>query len=714
MNSVTSSQWIEANQSYLMGRVAAVRQALERRLGGGTELPPGSPSARTTPPEDLALARDAEPPAGPDETEATRQAPPFALDVVSAAFGLSPFERDLLLLCAGPDLDSKFCGLIASLQGDTRRTSPTFSLALGALPGAHWSALAPVGPLRRWRLLELGTGDALTSAPLRIDEHVLHFLTGLNHPDDRLQGLVRPVAPSDGLPPSQTELVGRVAYAVTRSLADPAQPVVQLNGPDFAGRRAVAAAACAALGLRLCALRAADIPAAPADRETLARFWEREAVLRQTALLLELDDTEDVELGRGTAPFLEGLHGIVLVSKRDPWRARQRPVVRFEVTKPTVQEQKVLWQQALGPAAAQLDGQLDRIVAQFSLGCADIRAASAGLVGSNGGVAAVPTTHGPDPAPPLRGTLSPSDGERAGVRSSFTSSASPDEPNGLADRLWDLCRDHTRPRLDDLAQRLKPLADWDDLILPEEQRRTLREIAAQVRHRFRVYDAWGFSAKCTRGLGISALFTGPSGTGKTMAAEVLAHELQLDLYRIDLSQVVNKYIGETEKNLRRVFDAAEDSGVILLFDEAEALFGKRSEVKDSHDRYANIEVSYLLQRMEAYRGLAILTTNLKTALDTAFLRRIRFVVQFPFPDAAQRAEIWRRIFPTTTPTEGLDVRKLSCLNVPGGNIRNIALNAAFLAADDGQSVRMSHLLRAARTEYAKLEKPLADAETRGW
>jgi SpoVK/Ycf46/Vps4 family AAA+-type ATPase len=198
-----------------------------------------------------------------------------------------------------------------------------------------------------------------------------------------------------------------------------------------------------------------------------------------------------------------------------------------------------------------------------------------------------------------------------------------------------------------------------------------------------------------------------------MAAEVLANELRLDLYRIDLSQVVSKYIGETEKNLRHVFDAAEDGGVVLLFDEADALFGKRSEVKDSHDRYANIEVSYLLQRMEAYRGLAILTTNMKQALDTAFLRRIRFVVQFPFPDAGQRALIWGRMFPAQTPTEGLDPQRLARMNVAGGNIRNIALHAAFLAAEDGEPVRMSHMIRAARNEYAKLEKPLTETEIGG-
>jgi SpoVK/Ycf46/Vps4 family AAA+-type ATPase len=199
-----------------------------------------------------------------------------------------------------------------------------------------------------------------------------------------------------------------------------------------------------------------------------------------------------------------------------------------------------------------------------------------------------------------------------------------------------------------------------------------------------------------------------------MGAEALANDLHLDLYRIDLASVVSKYIGETEKNLQRVFDAADQSGAILLFDEADALFGKRSEVKDSHDRYANIEVSYLLQRMEAYRGLAILTTNMKTALDPAFLRRLRFIVEFPFPDTAQRLRIWCRAFPSATPTEALNFARLAQLRVAGGNIRSIAVSAAFLAADAGEPVRMSHLMAAARGEYAKLQRQLTAAESKAW
>ena len=268
--------------------------------------------------------------------------------------------------------------------------------------------------------------------------------------------------------------------------------------------------------------------------------------------------------------------------------------------------------------------------------------------------------------------------------------------------------------MENLAQRIVPMSGWEDLVLPEPQVQALRQVASQMRHRMTVHETWGFSLKGRRGLGVTALFAGESGTGKTLAAEVLARELALELYRVDLSAVVSKYIGETEKNLKQVFDAAEEGGVLLLFDEADALFGKRSEVKDSHDRYANIEVSYLLQRMEAYQGLAILTTNSKSALDKSFQRRLRFTVSFPFPDSTQREAIWLRIFPDTTPTQGLDYARLAQLNVAGGNIRNIALNASFLAAASGTPVQMVHVLQAAKMEAQKIERPISEAEIRGW
>jgi len=289
-----------------------------------------------------------------------------------------------------------------------------------------------------------------------------------------------------------------------------------------------------------------------------------------------------------------------------------------------------------------------------------------------------------------------------------------ESPSELVQGAWRICRERARGGLDELASRIPARAAWDDLILPEQQVELLQALARQVRHRHRIFEQWGFAARPGRTPGITALFSGPSGAGKTLASEVLAAELELDLYRIDLSATVSKYIGETEKNLRRIFDAAEASGAILLFDEADALFGKRSEVKDSHDRLANMEVSYLLQRMEAYRGLAILTTNMKSALDSAFLRRLRFIVNFPFPAPAERERIWRRAFPSQTPVESLDWEKLGRLAVAGGNIANIALDAAFRAAHEESPVGMRHVLAAARAECAKMEKPLADNEVKGW
>ncbi|HNP73667.1 MAG TPA: ATP-binding protein, partial [Kouleothrix sp.] len=405
--------------------------------------------------------------------------------------------------------------------------------------------------------------------------------------------------------------------------------------------------------------------------EALARLWEREAALAGLALLVECPDrdADQAKLGvvRGLA---EQVSGALIVAGTERLDGVDRPSVVLEVARLTAAEQRAIWRAALGATAAQLNGQLDQIAAQFSLGPSAIGAAVRQV--------------GDDPG------------------------------SDLGAALWDACRSQARPRLDDLAQRIESAAAWDDLVLPEAQLEMLRGVLAHVRQRATVYERWGFARRGGRGLGITALFAGPSGTGKTLAAEVLANELRLDLYRVDLSQVVSKYIGETEKNLRRVFDAAEGGGAVLLFDEADALFGKRSEVKDSHDRYANVEVSYLLQRMEAYRGLALLTTNMKQAIDAAFLRRIRFVVTFPFPDTAQRAEIWRRVFPPGVPTAGLSAEKLACLSLAGGNIANIALGAAVLAADAGAPVGMAHVLAAARAEYAKLDRTLTEAETAGW
>ncbi len=652
--------WPEANDRYLMAEVDVVRAALENHAARlvDEDLPDRSAAA-----------------AAALEAAAAALPAPAALDQLVSLFGLSPFERAVLLMGVGMESAAGFDALCAAAHGNAQRDFPTFRLALDALPGGHWSALSPEGNLRGFRLVEVGGGNALATSPLRLAERVLHHLLGVGHLDERLAGLVEPVPPVLELAPSHRALAQRIV-ALWKPVDDAAGiPVVQLTGGEAADRRAIAACACALIQRRLVALPANFLPLRPEELESLRRLWELEAALSRTTLLVECDDVRE-----GAGPPEDVLiwfasRGPVILSGAERRRAWHQPLVTFEVKTPRNAEQCDLWRSALGTAGAELDRQVDQLAAQFHLGLPAIRAAA---------------------------------------KDAFAQLESETNGDLLYSALWDACRMQSRPRLDDLAQRIEPAARWEDLVLPERKRGVLRLIAAHVRQRLKVYEHWGFAGKGPRGLGISALFSGSSGTGKTMAAEVLADELRLDLYRIDLSAVVSKYIGETEKNLRRIFDAAEVGGVILLFDEADALFGKRSAVKDSHDRHANIEVSYLLQRIEAYQGLAILTTNIKSALDVAFLRRLRFIVDFPFPDIDQRVQIWQRVFPSKTPTEGLDAQKLGQLNVAGGSIRNIALNAAFLAAEEGEPIRMEHLRRAAKGEFEKVGRSLNEQEVAGW
>ncbi|TVT51266.1 MAG: ATP-binding protein [Denitromonas halophila] len=637
MNAPLDLDWTTANQHLLVAEFARLRA----RLGEG----------------DLAEA-------GQRVDSASQCLPsPSAIDTLVALFELSDFERDLLLLVAGAEMDARVAALCGEAAGQPMRPWASFGLALAVLPDPHWSALTPVAPLRRWRLIEVDESAGLTAGRLRLDERVLHFIAGLNYLDHRLAALLDTVPSASLMADAHCDIAERAAD----QLADQAGrlPVVMLSGDDTDGQRDVAATLAQTLGVALFALRAADIPAAAHEQASLVSLWQREAALLGAGLLIvQGDDAAAAALNR-FIPQIDGL--LVVCGTHAPQIDGDR--LHYSVNKLDAPGQRQLWQAALGDAADALAGTLDSLASQYRLGARRIAACARQI--DRGDLAdAAATLH----------RLSRGDGTA----------------------------------LSDMAQHIVPCATWNDLILPEAQRRTLQQLAVHARHRITVHHDWGFAGKSARGLGIATLFSGDSGTGKTLAAEVLAGELGLALYRIDLSAVISKYIGETEKNLRKVFDAAEDIGALLLFDEADALFGKRSEVKDSHDRYANIEVSYLLQRMEAYRGLAILTTNHKTALDTAFQRRLRFVVHFPYPDAVQREAIWRSIFPAATPLGDLDFVKLARLNATGGNIRNIALSAAFLAAEAGTPVSMAHLLRAAHLEAAKREKSPTDAETRGW
>lgn len=631
--------WLDANQGLLTAEFARLKRLLRGEPGADGDI----------------------------QASRAWHAAPAAIDEVATRFALSPFERSVLLLAAGVEMDGEL-GPLCCAAGPGQPWA-SFALALAVLPGAHWSALTPQAPLRRWRLLETSGNGALLTARLQIDERVLHYLAGINALDARLRPLLRELPPPPLMAASQRALAEHIAAQLQGEAADAPWPRIVLDGPDLPGKRDVAARLAASLGLGLYALAADDIPFDLTELDALATLWQREIALQRAALLIEAGS---VPHAPAALRLVQRIGGLALLATPEPV-ALDGDSLCHHVAHPAPEDQLLLWQQALGtPAAVRLGPALDTTAGEFRLSADDIRSGAPRL--------ARQLLTAPDPGAALR----------------------------------QACRSRRRLQLGGLAQPIEAVAGWDDLILPDAPRQLLREVATQVRHQLTVCERWGFARKSARGLGIPVLFAGESGTGKTMAAEVLARELGLDLFRIDLSAVVSKYIGETEKNLARLFDAAEDSGAILLFDEADALFGRRSEVRDSHDRYANIEVSYLLQRMEAYRGLAILTTNQKAALDSAFQRRLRFVVNFPFPDLAEREAIWRSVFPAATPREGLDYGKLARLGMTGGNIRNIALGAAFRAADAGTPVSMAHLLHAAHSEAAKRDRAISEAETRGW
>ena len=568
-------------------------------------------------------------------------AEPSALDRLAAGFGLTPFERRVLVLAAGPELVAVVADEIEAAGEDPR---PTFGLALSVLPEPHWGALSPRAPLRRWELVRLANPPSLTRSPLAVDERVLHHLLGVDYLEPELAAVARPVA---------------AIRAGAEALAGPADAVcaawegrrlVSLSGPQPENLAQVAALAAERSRRSLLLVAAADLARPPLERERLLRLIEREAVLGACAWAIDLDAGRGEDLA-GLLRALAGLDApaVVLGTGHDARLAAAAahiPVPRLEIP-----ERLDALRAALRKEEALVDAEEVReAAAVFDLALPDAARAA---------------------------------GEAAA---------------GIA--LWEACRSRARLRFDGMARVVEPHAAWEELVLPDGQLEQLRALVAAVRHRATVLEDWGFAGRSGRGLGTTALFAGPSGTGKTLAAEVIAAALRLDLVVVDVAQVVSKYIGDTEKNLSRIFDAAEDSSSVLLFDEADTLFGRRTEVRDSHDRYANLEVGYLLQRMESFRGLAILTTNAKSALDPAFLRRLRAVVTFPYPEAAAREAIWRQAFPAAVPAPGLDPARLAAIDLPGGGIAAAALTAAYLGADRGH-VSADDVAAATRWELAK-------------
>lgn len=591
-----------------------------------------------------------------DREEASRNAlpAPSSLQLIETTFRLTAFERELVLLCAACELLPSVAETCATLHGDPSARHASFGVGLAHLQEPGWLSVTPEGPLRKFRLLEVEPGFSFTRSRIRVPERMLHLLCGIQYLEPALSAVGR-MPESSELVPSHRRILDLATSAWTKSQGG--LPILQLVGENGLE---LAAATARAIGLDAFRVRASELPSEIGE---FAGLWTREALLFGAALVIDVDAPEAANRATNLARQAE-FPCLVATPDRlslDGSRA-------FDVSAPTAVETEALWRAELGAAADRLNGRIASIAKQFPMPSSEIRGAARAVA-------------------------------HAG-----------DELDGA---LWAECKKRSRRRLEGLAERIEPQATWDDLVLPDLQLKTVRQIASHVRQRSRVYDSWGFAKKSVRGLGITALFTGPSGTGKTLAAEVIAGCLDIDLYRIDLSQVVSKYIGDTEKNLRKIFEAAEGSGAALLCDEADALFGKRSEVRDSHDRYANIEVGYLLQRMEAYGGLVILTTNMHGALDSAFMRRLRFVVGFPFPEFEDRRKIWERAFPASMPRANIDVDRLAELSLTGGNIRNIALGAAFLAAEEERPVSMDHLVSASRSEFSKLERPMPDLDARG-
>ncbi|MFD2180471.1 ATP-binding protein [Veronia pacifica] len=600
-----------------------------------------------------------------------------AVNVLIDQFGLNESDQAVLALVTAAALDSDISRCIAVSQMGRER--PTAGFCIATIPECDWSSFSPHSPLRYWLLIDwqpLGSGNG----ELNADERIVNFIRGLNYIDERLLILLEPLSTNSSfrLMPSQQQQVDVALsflsqqHVVASQQQSPA--VIELYGDDLSVRVSVAQAIAAMMEKELLRLNGASLPTSAIDLDALSRLWLREARLYPMLLMVDITDTSTRQLTQ----FIGRLSGLVLLNTgRTPANTVEH-AFPLKVVRPTAGERELLWQQYLGD---QIDSQLcSRLAEQFYLGESEIRRLASVAMAECGSIAAT---------------------------NDEMAEASSRHSKKLETRVWQICQQSASTDLAKLATKIDGKACWDNLVLPEPQTRLLSQLVSQVAMRGRVYQQWGFRDRMSRGMGISVMFSGESGTGKTMAAEVIANALNLELYRIDLASVISKYIGETEKQMRALFEAAEQSGAILFFDEADALFGKRGEVKNSNDRFANIGIDDLLQRIESYSGLAILATNLKSAVDKAFLRRLRFVIDFPFPGPVERERIWQSVFPPHTPLAAdFNPAHLAKLNLTGGNIQNVALNGAFLAAQHDQPVSMRWLMDAAAAELQKLERPV--------
>ncbi len=627
-----------------------------------------------------------------------REGTTLRLERLKGLFQLSSFDVDVLLICLMPELDLKYEKLYAYLQDDVTKKRPTVNLVLNLLCSSSEITLearrhfSPNVPLFTHHLLHLFDDPShhqppLLSKYLRVDERVVNYLLGSDELDAHLQPYVQHTVPQIRLEDLflPADVKARLELLARKNEANNEGLIFYFQGPYGVGKQTAAEALCCELQLGLLIidgerlLNAEDV----VFRNTV-RLVARDALLQNAALYW---DGFDALLSDDKRPWrkmlvraLEKRQGLTFLAGDITWEPADAlhasPFMRVEFPRPSYVERVRLWELSLNedtPCETEVD--LGALANKFRFSGGQIR-------------------------------------DAAVTACNMARWRDPENGRVTMDDLYTACRLQSNRKLATLAQKITPHYRWDDIVLPTDRLEQLREICNYVKYRAQVYDEWGFDRKLSLGKGLNVLFAGPSGTGKTMAAEIIAGELGLDLYKIDLSTVVSKYIGETEKNLARIFVEAETSNAILFFDEADALFGRRSEVRDSHDRYANIEISYLLQKMEEYEGIVILATNLRKNMDDAFVRRMHFTVEFPFPSEKDRRRIWGAIWPDDTPHHPeLDLDFMARrFEMAGGSIRNIALAAAFLAADDGGSVDMTHLIRATQREYQKMGKVVLEGE----
>src|SRR5215207_1950580 len=587
------------------------------------------------------------------------------LAAVTAALGLDLLEAAVLAMCAAPELNPRFGRLFAYLQDDVTRKLPSARLVGHLLEGEGVTAADVMTsfdqdrPLRRLGAVKL-LGDAqtpLAERPLKVADRLAAHLLGARLDDLPAPSRLRLVEPP-AHDPGRHDHVAAIAAMLSR----PSDLPVVLCGPDAEALLAKA------YGRPVVVAHVRDME----QRDVMADAALISALEGRPVIFEGLEDLDPAERGRMLRAVDDRRERAVIAapSRGAALALGDRTVLLVEAPPPTYAERQQAWTDLTG-----VEDTRD-VAAKFRLSMGQIV-------------------------------------EAAEVARLAASSRANGNPAGPTPADLDLgSRQASSSRLGELASRLPPGYRWVDLVVPERQLELLQSISAYLRHRDRVLSDWGYDRSVARTQGLKVLFAGESGTGKTMAAQVLAAELGLELFRVDLATIVSKYIGETEKNLDRIFGAADGSNAILFFDEADALFGKRSEISDSHDRYANIEVAYLLQKMEGYAGAVILATNYRRNIDDAFVRRLDFVIDFPFPEVEDRKRIWRLLLPDEAPlADDLDIDFLATqFKLSGGSIRNCSLSAAFQAADDDGVIGMRHLVRAVALEYGKQGRLTLEAD----